>query len=81
MSLFSSNLPSPPRSRFSRCPVAASGGPPLGPSFAVVPASAPAFTTIVSPSPDEAGSLAPIPSHGHSISKDVDTPSEPLELA
>ena len=77
MSQFSSNHPFPSRSRFSRGPSAASGRQPL--VFSSSPDVVPTSTTIMNPSSDEVGSLAPVPSHGHSVNKDVVTPTEPLE--
>ena len=72
-----SNLPPPLRSRFSHGPSAASGGHPLVPSSAVVPAP----IAVMSHSLDGADSLAPIPSHGHSVNEDAVPPVESLELA
>ena len=79
MSRFSRNLPPPPRFRFSRDPGTASGGHPLvlSSSPTVVPMPAVVMNTLF----DEASSLAPVPSHGHSVNEDVVTPTEPLQPA
>ena len=74
MSQFLSNLPPPLRFKFSRCLGAALGRQPLVPPSAVVPA-----LLLLSHSPDGAGSLTPIPSHGHSVNEDVVPHAESLE--
>ena len=79
MSQFSSNLPPPMRSRFSHGPSAASGRQPLVPSSS--PDVVPIFPAAVAPSSDGAGSLVPIPNHGHSVNKDVVPPMRPLDPA
>ena len=40
----------------------------------------PTPAAIVNPLSDEVGSLAPIPSHGHSVNEDVITSVEPFDL-
>ena len=79
MSQFLSNLIPPSRSRFSRGPGAISSRQPLvlSSSHVVVPTPA----TVMNPMSDEVGSLAPVPSHGHSVNEDLVTSVEPLEPA
>ena len=79
MSQFSSNLPPPPKSRFSRGPGAASSEQPLVPSSS--PIVVPTSIAILNPLSNEASSLAPVPSHGHSVNENIVTPAEPLEPA
>ena len=71
-----SNLPPPPRSRFSCGPGAVSGGKPLVSSSSTV---VPTFAAIVTPSSNRAGSLALVPIYCHSENEDVVPPIESLE--
>ena len=77
MSRFSSNLPPPLSFRFSRGPAAALGGQPLVPSPVLVPTS----IIVVTSQSDGVGSLAPVPSRGHSVNVDVVPPAALLESA
>ena len=79
ISHFSSNLPSPPRSRVARGPSAASGGQPLVSSSS--PTMVPTPAAAVNPPFDEVGSLVPTPSHGHRVNEEPITSVEPFEPA
>ena len=78
MNQFSSNLPPPLRSRFSRGRGAVSGGQPLVSFSSVV---VPALVAVMTPSSDGVGSLAPIPSYDHNVDEDVVLSAESLEPA
>ena len=68
MSQFSSNLPPPPRSRFSCGPCTVFGRHPLISSSSVI---VPALAAIMTPPSDGVGSLALVLGHGHSVIEDV----------
>ena len=77
MSQFLGNLPPPSRSRSSCGSGATSGGQPPTLSSAVDPT----LVAVVTPSPDEVGSLPLISSHGRRVQEDVVPPSKSLKPA